>query len=87
MVEPIIFTEVGLDFDNNKYGLGVSTEIEYSNYEERKKGFVKINVKEVYLRVWILKSVFILSKKEGMKFNKKNRSNLKIVIGLSDKEF
>lgn len=26
MIKPIIFTEIGLDFDNNKYGLGVSTE-------------------------------------------------------------
>lgn len=87
MDKPIIFTEIGLDFDNNRYGLGVSTELEYSNYEKRKKGFVKIKIKEVYLRVWILKYVFILSKKEGIKINKKNRNNLKIVIGLSDKEF
>lgn len=79
------FTEVGLDFDNNKFGLGVSTEIENSNGEIRQKGFKKMKIKEVYLRIWALKRVLILSSRDGFKIVEKDRNNFKVVLGISDR--
>lgn len=85
MRKETIFTEIGLDFDNHKWGLGVSTEMETAYSEIRKNGFSKMKIREIYLRIWLFKRVFILSSKEGIKSNFKNRNNLKIVIGISDK--
>ncbi|HCM89083.1 MULTISPECIES: DUF3977 family protein [Vagococcus] len=79
------FVEIGLDFDQHKWGLGVSTEIETANSEIRKKGFSKIAITEVYLRLWLLKKVLILSTKEGIKISNKKRKNFKVLIGVSDK--
>ncbi|MGX7025785.1 DUF3977 family protein [Vagococcus hydrophili] len=85
MAKETTFVEIGLDFDQHKWGLGVSTEIETVDHETRKKGFSKIEVREVYLRIWLFKKVLILSSKEGIKVSKKKRSNFKVLLGFSDK--
>ncbi len=81
-----IFIEYGLDFDNNKFGLGRSIEAEYSDgSEERFKTLThSICNKSYYFRFWIFKTVFIYSK-NGFEINNKNRNNLKIVFGISAK--
>ena len=56
-----IFNEYGLDFDNNKYGIGHSTEIEYTDgTEKRTHERIKIaHIHARYFRFWIGKIVFI----------------------------
>lgn len=85
MSKKTTFVEIGLDFDQHKWGLGVSTEIETANSETRQKGFSKIAITEVYLRLWLLKKVLILSTKEGIKISNKKRKNFKFLLGVSDK--
>ena len=79
------FVEYGLDFDNNKFGIGCSVEIEYSNGREIR---IKYNAKKAgkihshYIRIWIGKIVIILnSKKPNFSIKKKKRWNFKIVYG------
>lgn len=81
-----IFNEYGLDFDNNKYGFGRSTEIEYDDGTEiRTHDRIKIqNVNARYMRIWIGKVAFIIdSDKPHFCVRKKNRMNFKIVYGTS----
>ena len=81
-----IFIEYGLDFDNNKYGLGRSTEIEYTDDTEvRTHEKIKMtNITERYVRIWIGRSVLIVSSRRPyVLFRKKNRGNFKIVCGKS----
>lgn len=74
-------TEVGLDFDNNRFGFGMSSEIEFDNETERRyKGRIKMAVKAHYIRIWILKYVLYIGTNE-IEFKKKNRNNFKIVYG------
>ena len=83
-----IFSEYGLDFDNNKYGFGHSTEIEYDDgSEKRTHEHIKIkNIQAKYLRIWIGKIVFIIdSDKPHFAIRKKNRWNFKVVYGISGK--
>lgn len=81
-----IFCEYGLDFDNNKYGFGRSTEIEYNDgTEERVRKYIKIQkVQARYIRIWMWKKVFILdSNKPHFCIRDKKRPNFKIVYGKS----
>lgn len=81
-----IFSEYGLDFDNNKYGLGHSTEYLYMDGSEiRTHESVKFKkVYARYFRVWIGKFVFIIdSDKPHFCIRTKKRWNFKIVYGLS----
>lgn len=84
-----IFIEYGLDFDNNKYGFGRSTEVEYADGTEiRKSGRIKIEKSDKiharYFRIWIGKIVFIIGGgKPFFEFKKKKRWNFKIVYGTS----
>lgn len=81
-----IFNEYGLDFDNNKYGLGHGAEIEYDDGTEmRTHERVKIkNVRARYMRIWIGKLVFIIdSDRPHFCVRKKARWNFKIVYGKS----
>ncbi|MCT4574687.1 MAG: DUF3977 family protein [Alphaproteobacteria bacterium] len=81
-----IYTEIGIDFDNNKYGLGVSSEIEKEGQDEiRKKGFHKMKIIGIYSRLWLFKTVFIISSKNGFEIKRKNRNNFKWVLGLRGK--
>lgn len=81
-----IFNEYGLDFDNNKYGLGQSSEIEYTDgTESRTNKKVKINhIQAHYFRIWIGKKVLIIdSDKPHFSIRDKKRWNFKIVYGRS----
>ncbi len=81
-----IFNEYGLDFDNNKYGFGHSTEVEYTDGTEmRTHETIKIkNVHAHYFRIWIGKIAFIIdSDRPHFSVRKKKRWNFKIVYGKS----
>lgn len=81
-----IFTEYGLDFDNNKYGFGRSVEIEYTDGTEMRT-HEPVRIKKVharYFRIWIGKIVFVIdSDKPHFSTRKKKRWNFKIVYGRS----
>lgn len=81
-----IFSEYGLDFDNNKYGFGHSIEYEYTDGTEMRTHesvkFKKVHAR--YLRIWLGKIVFIIdSNKPHFCVRKKTRWNFKIVYGIS----
>ena len=81
-----IFNEYGLDFDNNKYGIGQSSEIEYTDgTESRTNKRVKINhIQARYFRIWIGKKVLIIdSDKPHFSIRDKKRWNFKVVYGRS----
>lgn len=75
------FIELGLDFDNNKYGLGLSSEIENNEHEIRLTRLIKLKVNQIYLRIWVLKYVLVIST-IGISLSKKNRINLKLIFGI-----
>lgn len=82
-MQPSLFTEIGFDLDNNKYFLGVSTEIEdYNGKEVRKPGFVKMKIKGAYIRLWLLKLVIGIGIPEGFVLKKKSRNNFKLILGI-----
>ncbi len=77
-----IFVEYGLDFDNNRFGLGRSVEIEYADgTEKRTMKKVRLKNKRCYFRMWTGKYVFILSH-NGPELVRKKRWNFKIVFGI-----
>ena len=78
----MIYIEYGLDFDNNKYGFGRSVEIENPDGSEyRTKDKVKLKNKSYYIRIWILKTVIIISS-SGIHLTHKNRYNFKVIFGI-----
>lgn len=78
-----IFTEFGLDFDNNKFGFGHSIEVEKSDGTEyRVKEFIKMERKSYYFRFWIFKKVFVISER-GFEIVTKKRNNFKMVFGIA----
>lgn len=76
------YIEYGIDFDNNKFGFGRSTEIEFADTEWRVQSNVKIKNKRYYIRFWIGKKVFSYSMNDGFKIKNKNRFNFKLVFGV-----
>ena len=73
-----VFTEIG--FGNDTF---LSTEFEYGDTEHRVPRFVVPDkVTEVYFRFWIFRKVFILSSKNGLVIQNKDRNELKILFGL-----
>lgn len=78
-----VFIEYGLDFDNNRFGFGRSTEVESPDGTEyRTKEKIKIKKEKFYCRLWVLKRVFAVSSKEGLKIQVKKRNNFKLVFGI-----
>ncbi len=81
-----IYREYGLDFDNNRYGFGRSTEIEYTDGTEMRT-HEKISINKIsgrYMRIWIGKIVFVIDADSPyFSFHKKKRWNFKIVYGIS----
>jgi hypothetical protein len=81
-----IFIEYGLDFDNNRYGFGRSTEIEYDDGSEMRT-HEKIRINKIharYFRIWIGKFMFVISSdKPYFDFKRKTRWSFKIVYGIS----
>ncbi|MDR2098412.1 MAG: DUF3977 family protein [Rickettsiales bacterium] len=81
-----IYKEYGLDFDNNRFGFGKSTEVEYDDGTEyRTKENLEISGrKSYYFRLWAFKKVLIIDS-NGIYVKSKKRNNLKIVFGASGK--
>jgi hypothetical protein len=88
------FSEIGIDPENNKYGIGISSEIEFEDGSEKrfKKWLAVDEIYWIYFRIWILKYVFGFSfninehriKKEGKLVfwkQKKQRKNFKVLFG------
>lgn len=73
------FIEIGI---GNKWF--IRTEIELSDGKEFEvKGVVRpISFQSAYIRIWILKTVFILDMKQGFKKVKKNRTTFKLIFGI-----
>ena len=80
-----VFIEYGIDFDNNKYGLGKSIELSDNKKEIRIKKSIKLKiVKGFYIRLWICKKIIILSTFTPiLKLQNKSRYNFKIVFGIA----
>jgi len=73
-----IFAEIGL---GNKSIL--STEFENKNKEHRINKFIMPKkVMGIYIRIWILKRVLIISTYDGIKFNKKDENKFKFLFGI-----
>lgn len=74
-----IFAEVG--FGNDTF---LSTEIERGDTEYRiSKFIIPKAVKGLYLRIWIFKTVYIVSTNSGFEMTKKDRNKVKILFGIS----
>jgi len=71
-----IFTEIG--FGNPSF---ISTEVEKGEREHRIRGFVKMKLKCVYLRVWIGRKVFVVSSRRGFSVNSKPKTRFKLLLG------
>ncbi|MBX9742348.1 MAG: DUF3977 family protein [Chthoniobacterales bacterium] len=79
-----LFTEIGIDFDNNKYGIGISTEMEDRHGKEiRISGLVEMRIQGVYVRIWILKTVLGIGIPRGLVIKRKTRNNFKLVLGIA----
>ena len=73
-----IYAEIG--FGNKTF---LSTEIETDNKEYRIDSFIKPKkIEGIYLRIWILKRVLILSTCNGVSLNKKNKNRIKFIFGI-----
>jgi hypothetical protein len=76
-----LFTEIGIDPDNNKFLIGVSSEIEYEDGSEiRQPGLVKMKLNNIYIRVWVFNKMLLIASND-FEIRIKNRNNFKIVIG------
>jgi hypothetical protein len=73
-----IFTEIG--FGNRHF---ISTEIEKGAQEKRVRGFVRMHIKSVYLRIWIGYKVYVLSSHDGFKTTFKKRQAFKFLCGIA----
>lgn len=77
-----VFVEYGIDFDNNRFGVGRSIEVEDDNGNEfRTKQMYKLKNRRYYFRIWIGKIVFSYSKNDGLRIKYKTRNNVKIILG------
>jgi len=73
-----VHSEVG--FGNDSF---LSTEFEEGNKEYRVNKFVKPKrIDDYYLRIWICKTVFILSTNDFFKIKKKDKSKFKFLFGI-----
>jgi hypothetical protein len=76
------FIEFGL---GNKWILRTETELS-DGTEFQERGIVgPIKLQSVYLRFWLGKTVIIIDSKEGYKKSKKNRKEIKIIIGVKSR--
>ena len=83
----MIYIEYGLDFDNNRFGLGRSVEVERDDCTEyRTKEKIKLSQKNYYFRLWLGKYVLVISRPNGFELVHKNRYNFKIVFGIQGTE-
>lgn len=62
----------------------LSTEVEEKGHEYRMRGFILLEkIREIYLRFWIFKKVFIFYTLGGFRIKIKNRNKLKILFSIS----
>lgn len=73
-----IFTEIG--YGNRHI---VSTEIEKGAQEKRVRGFVRMRITSIYLRIWIGYKVYILSSNRGFEIKTKHRRAFKFLFGIA----
>jgi hypothetical protein len=74
-----VFAEIG--FGNDTL---LSTEIESGDTEYRIPKFIKPkSISGYYVRVWILKTMLVLSTDGGFRMRQRNRNKLKILFGIS----
>ncbi|KKR23976.1 MAG: Group-specific protein [Candidatus Yanofskybacteria bacterium GW2011_GWD2_39_48] len=77
-----VYAEVG--FGNKEF---LSTEIEENDNEYRISSFnLPKNIDDYYLRVWILRTVMILSTKDGIKIAKKKKNRFKLIFGIGGED-
>ena len=73
-----IYAEIG--FGNKTF---LSTEIENKDKEYRINRFIRPKqIKGIYIRIWILKRVLILSTCNGISLNRKNKNRIKFIFGI-----
>ena len=73
------YIEIG--FGNPSF---INTEIEYEcGTEERFKGIKPLKIEGIYVRIWVGKSMFVMSTNEGFKRKIKGRRSFKILLGFS----
>lgn len=78
-----VFAEIG--FGNDTV---LSTEFEEEDNEYRIPKFVVPDkIRGFYLRIWVLKKVFVLSTNDGFETSRKDRNKLKILFGISGENF
>jgi len=71
-----------------EFGIGntwiIRTETEFNDGSEiEEKGIVRpLTFHSMYFRLWLGKTVFIIDSKDGWKKGKKNRNQIKILIGI-----
>jgi hypothetical protein len=72
------FAEIGIG--NNSF---ISTEIEEREKEYRINKLIMPNkINGVYIRIWFLKRVLVLSTYDGIKLNRKNKNRFKFLLGV-----
>ena len=73
-----IYAEIG--FGNDTF---ISTEVEKGKKEYRMDEFIKPKkVNGIYLRIWVLKKVLIISTYNGFKIITKNKNKFKLLFGV-----
>lgn len=73
-----IFAEIG--FGNESF---LSTEFESDKKEFRLNKFIKPKIiNGFYIRIWILKRVFVISTYNGFSVNGKNKNKFKLIFGI-----
>lgn len=71
-----------------EFGIGntyiIRTEYEYPDGSEREKPGIDFNIdiKEIYIRIWIKKKVYILSSQNGFNTKLKDRNKFKLIFGV-----
>ncbi len=74
-----IYAEIGIGNDTF-----LSTEFEEENKEYRAPKFIwPQKIESLYFRFWVFKTVFIFSTNNIFEIKKKDRSKLKIILGVS----
>lgn len=74
-----VFIEIGIG--NPTF---ISTEIEEGNKEYRTPKFIlPKKIKGLYFRLWICKTVYILSSNNGFKITNKDKNKFKLLFGIS----
>lgn len=76
MLRTKIFTEIGIG--NQSF---ISTEVERGEREHRVRGFIRMRVRAIYLRLWVGRTAYILSTKRGFETMPKNRKAFKLLLG------